>query len=140
LGRIQTSLTQKYQISDQVFVAQLSLTKIFAYLDSFLPKFHYRPVSNFPASEKDLSFIFPENVNYNEIVKEIRREAGDNLHEISIFDVYQNAELEQLGKKSVSFHLLFQSSTKTLENKEIEKLLRKIVTKIEKIFAAKLRD
>ena len=78
--------------------------------------------------------------HYNEIVKEIRREAGDNLHEISIFDVYQNAELEQLGKKSVSFHLLFQSSTKTLENKEIEKMLREIVTKIEKIFAAKLRD
>ncbi|MEG7978742.1 MAG: hypothetical protein NY202_02325 [Mollicutes bacterium UO1] len=101
---------------------------------------HYRPVSNFPTSEKDLSFIFPEEINYSEIVKEIRKAGGDNLQAVSIFDVYQSVELTKERKKSASFHLIFQSPAQTLENKEIEKILGDISEKIEKIFMAKLRD
>jgi len=62
------------------------------------------------------------------------------LQEISVFDIYQNAELKEEGKKSVSFRLVFQSPNKTLESKEIERALRDIVERVEKIFAARLRD
>ena len=140
LGCIHPELSRKYQISEPIFAAQISLTKIFDYLRNSPPKFYYRPVSNFPASAKDLSFIFPASVNYNEVIKEIKKVAGNNLQEISVFDIYQNAELKEEGKKSVSFRLVFQSPNKTLESKEIERALRDIVERVEKIFAARLRD
>jgi len=140
LGQIHPQTTRNYQINEPIFVAQISLSKIFNYLDNFPPRISYQPVSNFPTSEKDLSFIFPEGINYNEIVKEMKRTAGDNLQEVNIFDIYQNAELAQAGKKSVSFHLIFQSSTKTLKNKEIEEILKDIIEKVEKLFAARARD
>jgi phenylalanyl-tRNA synthetase beta chain len=72
LGRIQPLITHEHQIDEPVFVSQISLTKIFDYLRNSLPKFNYRPVSSFPTSTKDLSFIFSESVNYNEITKEIK--------------------------------------------------------------------
>jgi phenylalanyl-tRNA synthetase beta chain len=140
LGRVQPSLAQKYQINETIFIAQISLSRIFNHLNNFPPQVSHQPVSNFPSSTKDLSFIFPVSTNYNEVIKEIRKEAGSNLREINIFDVYQNAELEAKEKKSVSFHLIFQSPSKTLESKEIERALEAIVEKVEKIFAAKLRD
>ena len=118
---------QKYQISNPVLVTQISLTKVFDYPS----KFHYQPVSNFPSSEKDLSFIFPENINYSEVIREIKKTAGQNLKEVKVFDIYQSAELEKKQKKSVGFRLTFQSPIKTLESKEIERMLESIVEKVE---------
>src|SRR5262249_13622766 len=103
-------------------------------------KFRYQPVSNFPSSEKDLSFIFPENINYNEVIREIKKAAGQNLREVNVFDIYQSAELEKKKRKSVGFSLIFQSLTKTLESKEIERMLKNIIEKVEQRFTAKLRD
>ncbi|CAJ0842077.1 10737_t:CDS:2 [Entrophospora sp. SA101] len=139
-GSIQPLITKKYQINEPVFIAEISLTKIFAYLNNYPPQFHYRPISNFPTSTKDLSFIFPESINYNEAIQEIRKVAGVNLQEVNIFDIYQSVELAKERKKSVGFHLIFQSPLKTLENKEIEEILQDIVARIEKLFAAKVRD
>jgi phenylalanyl-tRNA synthetase beta chain len=139
-GRIHPSITQKYQINGPIFVAQISLTIIFDYLDNYFAKFCYQPVSNFPTSTKDLSFIFPENIDYTKVIKEIRKATDQNLQEVSVFDIYQSIELEKERKKSVSLHLIFQSPNKTLENKEIERALRNITERVEKVFAAKLRD
>jgi len=139
-GRLHPQIAQKYQINDVVFIAQISLSRIINYLNNFSPKIPYQPVSNFPSSTKDLSFIFPENVNYGEVTKTMKEVAGNDLQEINVFDIYQNAELEKEEKKSVSFHLIFQSPIKTLESKEIEKMLENITKKVEQIFAAKLRD
>ncbi|CAG8794911.1 24105_t:CDS:2, partial [Racocetra persica] len=104
LGCIHPQIAQKYQISEE-------------------------PVANFPPSRKDLSFIFPTRINYNEVIKEIKKIAGRDLQEIKVFDVYQNAELRNNEKKSVSFHLIFQSASQTLQNKEIEKTLQNIIEK-----------
>ncbi|CFW92784.1 Phenylalanine--tRNA ligase [endosymbiont DhMRE of Dentiscutata heterogama] len=139
LGRIHPQIAQKYQISEEVFVAQISLSQIFDYLCDSPPQIFYQPVANFPPSRKDLSFIFPTRINYNEVIKEIKEIAGRDLQEIKVFDVYQNAELRNNEKKSVSFHLIFQSASQTLQNKEIEKTLQDIIEKVEKSFSAKIR-
>ncbi|CAG8448162.1 809_t:CDS:2 [Racocetra fulgida] len=140
LGHIHPQISQKYQISEDVFVAQISLSQIFDYLSDFPPQIFYQPVANFPASRKDLSFIFPARIDYNEVIKEMKKTVGPNLQEVNVFDVYQNAELRNNKKKSVSFHLVFQSTSQTLQNKEIEKILRDITEKVAKIFNAKIRD
>ncbi|CAG8849609.1 32954_t:CDS:1, partial [Racocetra persica] len=80
-------------------------------------------------SRKDLSFIFPARIDYNEVIKEMKKTVGPNLQEVNVFDIYQNAELRNNKKKSVSFHLVFQSTSQTLQNKEIEKILRDITEK-----------
>ncbi|CAJ0914570.1 1301_t:CDS:2 [Entrophospora sp. SA101] len=128
IGRVQSPITNKYQIKEPVFIAQISLTKIFNFLAKFPRPNTYRPISPFPISKKDLSFLFSEKIDYNQVVKEIAKLGGNNLQEVTILDVYQNKELEQENKKSVSFHLVFQSSTKTLEKKEVEEIL-KIINK-----------
>ncbi|WNE40349.1 MAG: Phenylalanine--tRNA ligase beta subunit [Mycoplasmataceae bacterium] len=140
LGQVESPINKKYQISEKVFVAQISLTKIFDYLNNNLSKFRYRPISNFPVSEKDLSFIFPNEIDYNEVIEEIKKTAEKNIQEIKVFDIYQNDKLAKEKRRSISFRLIFQSTVKTLESKEIEKMLKDIVKKVEKKFAAELRN
>ncbi|MCE8162839.1 MAG: hypothetical protein I3273_01265 [Candidatus Moeniiplasma glomeromycotorum] len=140
IGQVNPLITQKYRISEPVFTAQISLTKIFSYLEKFPTSAFYQTLSNFPRSEKDLSFIFPTPVNYQQVIQAMKEAGEDFLQEISVFDVYQNAELEQQGKKSVSFRLVFQSFTHTLEAKEIEKITSRIGKRVEELFSAKLRD
>jgi len=94
-GRLHPQIAQKYQINEVVFVAQISLSRIINHLNIFPPKISYQPVSNFPSSTKDLSFVFPENVNYGEVIKVMREVAGNDLQEINVFDIYQNAGLEK---------------------------------------------
>ena len=140
LGEINQKLTQKYQVNQPVFVAQISLTKIFDYLSKLSPKISYKSISNFPISEKDLSAIFPEDIDYTQVIKEIKRATGNDLQEVIIFDVYQSVEMAKIAKKSVSFRLTFQSSVKTLEKKEIEEMIKVIGETLQKKFSAKLRD
>ena len=139
LGNICPQITHENQINEGIFIAQISLSKVFNYLRKFQPKIFCCPVSSFPISEKDLSFIFPENIDYNKIVSEIKSIGGKNLQEVSMFDIYRNTQMEENGQKSASFHLIFQSPLKTLENKEIEEIISNISKKVEKLFAAKLR-
>lgn len=139
LGRVHSRIEKNYQIEEPVWVAQLSLTKIFDYLKSTPPAFSYQQVSNFPVSERDLSFIFPEEIDYQRVIKEIKKIVADNLQTITIFDIYQNTELKQKGKKSVSLRIVFQSSTHTLENKQVEKIVETVSKQVENLFGAKLR-
>jgi len=139
-GKIESQISKKYQINDSVFIAQISLTKIFNYLNKFPSKFSYKPISNFPISEKDLSFIFAESVNYNLVIESIKKNGGNDLLEVNMFDIYQSPEMKKNKQKSISFRLIFQSSVKTLENNEIEKLTTKITKKTEEVFNAKIRD
>ncbi|CAG8759714.1 17241_t:CDS:2, partial [Racocetra persica] len=110
-----------------ILFAQISLTKIFAHLTNNPPQIFYQPVSRFPVSEKDLSLIISENLDYNEIVKEIKKSGGEDLREVKVFDVYQSAKLVKQRTKSVSFHLIFQSPKRTLEKVEIGKNLLSII-------------
>ncbi|CAI2186030.1 560_t:CDS:2 [Funneliformis geosporum] len=135
LGQVSPSVAQNYQINEPVFIAQISLTKIFNYLINFPRIVNYKAISNFPVSERDLSFLFPEDLDYNKVIEEIKRLGGDKLVEINIFDVYQSVEMGKRKQKSVSYHLVFQSSTKTLENKEIEESIIEISEKVEQIQA-----
>ncbi|CAI2161895.1 5547_t:CDS:2 [Funneliformis geosporum] len=140
VGRLCPKIVQNYQINQPVLVAQLSLSKIFDYLANFAPQTVYRPVASFPTSEKDLSFIFPKNADYNEIICEIKNIGGGNLQEVNLFDTYRSDEMVKAGQKSMTFRLTFQSLLGTLKNQEIEKITNSVRERIERIFAAKLRD
>lgn len=141
LGEIHPQVDHKYrQINKPIFIAELSLSKLFNYLDDFSPKPVYQQISNFPTSERDLSFIFFENIDYNKVIKEIKKSSSEVLQKISILDVYQDSKMAKASQKSVCFRLTFQNFFKTLEKRELEKTIKVIIKRVEKLFSAKSRS
>ena len=58
---------------------------------------------------------------------------------MKLFDVFKDGKIEK-SKKSVSISVLLSSDQSTLNEKNIEKISKKIVTSMEKKFNATLRD
>lgn len=88
----------------------------------------YRPISKYPAITRDLALFAPMNEKVINILDIIENTAGELLVDTDLFDIYeQQAE----DRKSLAFHLVFQSYEKTLTDAEINALMEKIFTAME---------
>ena len=84
----------------------------------------YRPISKYPAAQRDLSIFVPLRTNVVEVMNIIENTAGMLLVDTDLFDIY---EILEENRKSFAFHLIFQSQEKTLSEEEINGLMNKIM-------------
>lgn len=98
----------------------------------------YRPVSMFPAAERDVAFIVDEVITSGDIEKVIRSSAKALLEEVKLFDVYRDARLGE-GKKSMAYAMKFRAD-RTLGEEEVDKVFRKLIKAVEFNCGAVLRD
>ena len=89
--------------------------------------------------ERDFAFLFPREVNANEIIKIIKKVDKELIQKVSIFDVFEGDKLPK-NKKSIALRVLMQPQDKTFSDEEIENLSRKIIKIISKSFEATIRN
>lgn len=131
-------LLKGFKIEKEVFIAEIDLTKVMKRTHE-LPEVKYSPIPKFPTFEFDAAFTVDSSARTGDMAQVIRQAAGVILKEISVFDVYEGENLGK-GKKSIAFRLTFLDSNKTLNIKDVEPVVRKIVQKLEAQFNAKLRS
>ncbi len=119
----------------KVFVCEINLSKL---SELKTGKMKYKEISKFPNIKKDLSLIVDKGIEALDIAKLIKKTGGSNLTEVEIFDVYEGKGIET-GKKSLAFSLVFGSYDKTLTDDEINPVIEKIITMLEKEYKAELR-
>ncbi|MDO8555160.1 MAG: phenylalanine--tRNA ligase subunit beta [bacterium] len=88
----------------------------------------FRPISKYPAVTRDLAVFMPLNTKVEEVVDVIENTGGELLVDSDLFDMY---EPEDGMKKSLAFHLIFQSDKKTLTDEEVNELVNKIIKVLE---------
>lgn len=98
----------------------------------------YRQVSKYPAVVRDIAFIVDEGIDSAIIEKGITDSSSEVLL-IEKFDEFSSSKFGD-NKKNVAYHLWFQNIDKTITDDEIEKVMKRIISKIEKQFNAKLRS
>jgi len=76
-----------------------------------------------------VSVIVPARTPVVEVQKPIREAAGELLQELSVFDIYRGAGLDE-GQKSVSLHLVFRSDDRTLGAEEVESLQNAVIASL----------
>ena len=87
----------------------------------------YNPVSEFPSSTRDFSISIKKKEQYNNVITTIKDFNNENLRDFFIFDFYIN---ERLGEIKVGVRLIFQSSTRTLSDDDIQISINKILKPI----------
>ncbi len=131
------SLMNKVSISKDIFCATIDTTQLFKNINNNY--FNVSQISKFPIVKRDFSFILENEVSYKSI-KDCVLSINDNLiKEVKLFDVFKDSKIEK-SKKSISISVLLSSDQRTLNEKNIEKISKKIVTSMEKKFNATLRD
>jgi phenylalanyl-tRNA synthetase beta chain len=82
-------------------------------------------VPEFPASRRDLALVVPETVTYAALRDVVRAVAPDSLKEVFLFDVYRGPNLGTTFK-SMALGLIFQESSRTLTDVEIDSAMARI--------------
>ncbi|MFY0699066.1 MAG: phenylalanine--tRNA ligase subunit beta [Balneola sp.] len=141
LGKVSTvaqTLLDVYDIEHQTYVAEFSLDKISEALAKHKAK-SFTPIPKFPAFEFDFAVIVEQEVSAGDLMSSIKSNAGNTLKNIDIFDVFEGESIGE-GNKSIAFRLNFIDPNKTLNIKEVEPIIQRVVKSLEKQFSAKLRS
>lgn len=123
IGRVHPSKTK-----EAVYVMEINLEKL---LSKKVGKMKYKEISKYPSVKKDLSFVVDKNVTAGEIATNIKKAAGSLLIGSEVFDIYTGAGIEE-NKKSIAYSLEFGTNDRTLTDEEINQILEKIITHLEK--------
>jgi len=135
VGEVHPAVLSVYGITKPVYIFELDATTVMKYMAKDLK---YKALPKYPATSRDLAMLVDVDVNAADIEKAMTKAAGQNLTQITLFDVYTGKQVEE-GKKSLAFSLTFQSNDKTLTDAEIDPAIEKIVAKLQKDFNANLR-
>ncbi len=131
IGKVHPSI-----IKEDVYVFEINLDKLLAIKTS---KMKYKEISKYPSVTKDLAFVVNKKITCEKIMKTIKKSGGKLLKEIKVFDVYTGENVDA-DEKSLAFSLVFEDSTKTLNDDEVMEIFNLIISNVEKEHNAKLRD
>lgn len=87
----------------------------------------YQPISEYPSSTKDFSFSVTDSKKYKTVINYINGFSDVNLKESYIFDFYENNKIKEI---KVGVRFVFQSSTHTLSDKDIQKSIDNLLEPI----------
>lgn len=135
-GIITGDLRKKFDIDSDVFFAEMNWDAILK--ETGRHSVQFSEISRFPSVSRDLALLVDKNVTFAEIEQISRKSEKKLLKEISLFDVYEGKSLP-IGKKSYAVNFVLQDSEKTLNDKQIDAIMQKIQSNLEKELGAQLR-
>lgn len=94
--------------------------------ESVFPAIRYRPFSRYPFVTRDIALFVPEGVAEGDIAKLLRKESGALLARLDRFDVFEKTFSDGTKKTSSAFRLVFQSYERTLDDGEVNAIMKKI--------------
>ena len=118
-----------------VLVAEFNIELIKKYINK---PFVYQGIVKYPAVPRDLALVMNENILVGDVLKTIEK-IDKKVEKVELFDIYQGIGVEP-GKKSVAISILLRDDSKTLEEKEINDIIDKILAKMKKDYMAELRQ
>ncbi len=131
-------IAEKYDIELPAYAAEVDLTLLHA--SGYGVDGHsYRKVSRFPVFEYDVAYIMDDAIPAGEVADRIRQTAGEALHSLEVFDVYQGEPLDE-GKKSIAFRLTFIDRNKTLNIKDVDPIVKSVTRVLGQEMGAILRS
>ena len=95
--------------------------------------------SDFQKSERDFAFVIDKNFQAQELIEIISNIDLDLIKSVKVFDVYQGENIPE-GQKSIALNVTIQSSERTLNDEDLEKVNQLIISTVEKKIGAKIRS
>lgn len=136
LGIVSKKICKRLDVDAEVYYAELSWTALMK--ETKKAAVTFSEISKFPAVKRDLALLIDKNVQFADIEKIAKESDRKLLKEISLFDVYEGKNLPA-GKKSYAVSFYLQDENKTLNDKQIDAIMKKIQTNLEQKLGAQLR-
>jgi len=135
-GVVSKQIRKEFGIKQEVLFADFDWSTIL--LISGNKKIKVSNLTKFPSVKRDLALLLDEKVTFKEIYDLAFQSERNLLKDVDLFDVYQGDKLPE-GKKSYAVSFVLQDQNKTLEDRQIDKIMQKLQQSFEKNLEAVLR-
>ncbi len=136
-GELHPTIAEQYELPGRVLVLELDMATLSeAYRESAI---QYRLFSTFPAVKRDFALLVPENVSSKQVEDIIRKESGDILEEVSLFDYYCGKQVPE-GKVSLAYRMTYRSKKETLKEESVDNVCNKIIKRLQSKLDVQLRS
>ena len=136
IGMLTKKILKVFDIDNDVFYADLNWQQLMKAIKNV--KVGYKEISKFPAVRRDLALLLDKKVQFAEIEKIAYNTEKRLLKDVELFDVYEGKNLET-GKKSYAVSFLLQDENQTLNDKQIDRIMQKLIANLQSQLNAKLR-
>ena len=136
LGKVSPQLLKDFDISQEVFYAEIELENCQSFRTNENLKFVDIP--KFNKIRRDLALLVDKTISYSELYELAKKNKSPFLKKINLFDVYEGKNLPE-GKKSYAMSFELLNDEKTLEDKDITEVMNALIKSFTKELNAELR-
>lgn len=132
IGQLHHILKDKLKLNQDAFIFEINLDEIIIAVNPTTAK--YKKLSQFPEVQRDLAFVVPEKISYDELQKVIKKAVQSNIFKgCDVFDVYQGENIQE-GFKSIAFRIKMQDENNTLTDEIVDVQMKSVRDNLEKAF------
>lgn len=136
MGMLSTKVLKTMDIEQDVYYAEFSWENILKTVKNHT--IGYVPMPKFPAVKRDLALLLDKKVTFKEVKDLALRTEKSLLKSVSLFDVYEGEKLGE-GKKSYAVSFTIQDDEKTLTDKQIDRIMNKLMGTYKHQLGAEIR-
>ena len=129
LGQVKKSLIAQHGITQDVYYADFNWSLLMKKTKK--NNVTFTEISKYPAVSRDLALLVDKKVTFSEIERIAYMSEKKLLKKVELFDVYEGKNLEE-GKKSYAVNFVLQDETKTMNDKQTDVIMQKIIANLEK--------
>lgn len=135
-GEIHPDVLENFDLGKKtVLVGEFNIDLIEKYIGKISS---YQGIVKYPSVPRDLALVMNEEVLVGDVLKTIEK-IDKKIEKVELFDIYRGLGVMP-GKKSVAISIVLRDKSKTLEEKEINDVIGKILDKVKKEYLAELRQ
>ena len=136
MGILSKKLLKQFDLSQPVYFAELNWTQLMKATRK--NEVLYTEIPKHPAVSRDLALLVDNSVEFAQIEQIARQAEKKLLRRVELFDVYEGEKLPA-GKKSYAVNFILQDTEKTMNDKQIDAIMQKLIASLKKQLNAELR-
>lgn len=136
LGIVADPLLKAADIKQPIYFAELDLMALVKL--AMGRKVTYSPLPKTMTVERDLALLLDSSVTFGQVKDVVCGSERRLLRDVTLFDVYEGKNLPA-GKKSYAISISLRDDEKTLQDKAIEQVMKRIIDNLKSKLGAELR-
>ncbi|MGQ9463151.1 MAG: phenylalanine--tRNA ligase subunit beta [Candidatus Fervidibacter sp.] len=127
IGEVHPKWRRQNDLPQPVYIAELDFELLAERAD--LERKH-RPLPQFPATQRDIAVVMPEDFDAVKVIESIKRVGGELVERVTVFDEYRGAPVPE-GHRSVGFSITLRAKDRTLSSEEADEIVQQIKTALQ---------
>ena len=136
VGELHPDVLKNYDLKQTAFYFELDMNQLYGMIPESLQA---NPIPKYPATSRDVTVIIDRDIESSNLLTFIKNLNEGLVEHLSIFDVFADKPIP-VGKKSVSFRIVYRSHEETLEDNRVNDIHKRLSERLIDHFNAALPE